>query len=247
VVVTTALVTGAGGALGRATALRLAKDGHAIAALDSDVAALEQTLHLLTNARARALAVPADLRSEDEILQAFEKTKAALGPVGLLINNAAIYPKGRFTEVPPPQYDDIVRVNQRAYYLAAQCAARQMIPTRGGAIVNIASITFFGGWEELSAYVSTKGAAVALTRALARELGPYGIRVNAISPGAIPTAAEKIHPDPEAYQRLVIEHQSLKHRGKPEEIASVVSFLCGPDSSFLTGQNIVVDGGWVMS
>ncbi len=243
---TTALVTGAGGALGRATALRLAQDGHAVAALDSDVATLEQTIHLLSQVHARALAVPADLRSEDEIARAFEKTTATLGPVGILINNAAIYPKGRFIDVPPQQYDDIVSVNQRAYYLTAQRAARQMIPTRSGTIVNIASITFFGGWEELSAYVSTKGAAIALTRALARELGPYGIRVNAISPGAIPTAAERIHPHPEAYQKFVIDHQSLKRRGKPEEIASVVSFLCGRDSSFLTGQNVVVDGGWVM-
>lgn len=233
--------------MGRATALRLARDGFAVAVLDSNPITLDETLALLTATGAKAAGWKVDLRREDEIRRAFEEAQNVLGPLDALVNNAAIYPKGRFMDVAVEQYDDVVRVNQRAYYLAAQCAARQMIPRRKGTMVNISSVTFWGGWEELSAYVSTKGAAIGLTRALARELGPYGIRVNAVSPGAIPTAAEKIHPDPEAYQKYVLEHQSLKRRGTPEDIASVVSFLCGEDSSFLTGQNLVVDGGWVMA
>ena len=95
--------------------------------------------------------------------------------------------------------------------------------------------------------MATKGAAAALTRALARELGPAGIRVNAVSPGAFPTAAEQIYDDPEAYRQHVIGQQSLKRRGTPDELAAVVSFLAGPDSSFVTGQTIEVNGGWVMS
>lgn len=241
-----ALITGAGGSLGRAMALRLAADGYAIAALDNDPATLNETVELLKAAGVRLLPLHADLRYEPEIVSAFERAQAAFGPLRALINNAAIYPKSRFVDVPVEQYDEVVQVNQRAYFLAAQCAAKQMIPAGEGVIVNIASITWHGGWEELSAYVSTKGAAVALTRALARELGPLGIRVNGISPGAFPTAAEKIHPDQEAYQRFVLDRQSLKRRGTPEELAAVVSFLCGPDSSFVTGQTIVVDGGWMM-
>ena len=104
-----------------------------------------------------------------------------------------------------------------------------------------------GGWANLASYVATKGAAAALTRALARELGPAGIRVNAVSPGAFPTAAEQIYDDPEAYSQHVIGQQSLKRRGTPDELAAVVSFLAGPDSSFVTGQTIEVNGGWVMS
>jgi NAD(P)-dependent dehydrogenase (short-subunit alcohol dehydrogenase family) len=122
-----------------------------------------------------------------------------------------------------------------------------MIAAGGGAIVNVASITMHGGWADLSAYVATKGAATALTRALARELGPAGVRVNAVSPGAFPTAAEAIHPDPGKYQAFVLEHQALKRRGTADELAAVVSFLCGTDSSFVTGQTIEVNGGWVMT
>ncbi|MDQ1513979.1 MAG: hypothetical protein QOC59_1821, partial [Microbacteriaceae bacterium] len=119
-------------------------------------------------------------------------------------------------------------------------------PRGRGSMINIGSITWGGGWPLLASYVSTKGAAVALTRALARELGPSGVRVNLVSPGAFPTDAEKIHPDPEEYQRFVLDHQSLKRRGTNEELAAVVAFLAGGDSSFVTGQTINVNGGWTM-
>jgi NAD(P)-dependent dehydrogenase (short-subunit alcohol dehydrogenase family) len=145
------------------------------------------------------------------------------------------------------EYDDVHAVNQRGYWLCAQSAARQMQAAGAGAIVNIASITMHGGWANLASYVATKGAAAALTRALARELGPSGIRVNAVSPGAFPTAAEQIYDDPAAYNQHVLNQQSLKRRGTPDELAAVVSFLAGPDAAFVTGQTIEVNGGWVMS
>ncbi|MGV9382415.1 SDR family NAD(P)-dependent oxidoreductase [Nonomuraea sp. NPDC003707] len=231
---TTALVTGAAGALGRAIVRRLAADGHQVAALDLDAGSLEGALNLKV-----------DLRDPAAIESAFAETAARLGPVGILVNNAAIYPARPFLEVPLAEYEDVHAVNQRAYWLAAQHAAGQM--TSGGAIVNIASITMHGGWSDLAAYVATKGAAAALTRALARELGPREIRVNCVSPGAFPTAAEEIHEDPEAYNRFVLERQSLQRRGTPDELAAVVSFLAGLDASFVTGQTIEVNGGWVMA
>jgi NAD(P)-dependent dehydrogenase (short-subunit alcohol dehydrogenase family) len=244
---TTALVTGAGGGLGRATALRLAADGHALALLDIDEPALRDIADLVEAKGGSALRLVADLRAADQVEAAFALAAERLGAVGILVNNAAIYPSRPFLEVPLGEYDDVVAVNQRASWVAAQAAARQMIAAGGGAIVNIASITVNGGWADLAAYVSTKAAAVGLTRALARELGGHGIRVNCVAPGAFPTAAEAIHPDPEEYNRRILEGQALKRRGRTEELAAVVSFLTGPDSSFVTGQTLSVDGGWWMA
>jgi NAD(P)-dependent dehydrogenase (short-subunit alcohol dehydrogenase family) len=144
--------------------------------------------------------------------------------------------------------DDAIRVNQRAYFLCAQHAARAMMASHGGSIVNIASIVWHGGWPNMSPYVATKGAIVAMTRALATELGQYEIRVNAIAPGAFPTAAERAqHPDLDQYQARILESQALKRRGTLAELAAAVSFLAGPESSFVTGQTLNVDGGWIMS
>lgn len=243
----TAVVTGAGGALGRAIARRLAADGHAVAVADIDADAVEATRKDVATHGGAVRAWTIDLRDADAVTEMFDMVAMQSGGTGILVNNAAIYPARPFLEIPPAEYDDVQAVNQRGYWLCAQAAARQMAEAGGGAIINVTSIVTHGGWPDLASYAATKGAAVALTRALARELGPSGIRVNAISPGAFPTAAEEIHQDPVAYNRLVLDHQALKRRGTPEELAAVVSFLAGPDSSFVTGQTIEVNGGWVMA
>ena len=166
----------------------------------------------------------------------------------MLVNNAAVFPSGPFVDVSVEEHDDTITVNQRGYFLCSQHAARSMIEDgRGGSIVNVASITWHGYWIDMVPYVAAKGAIVAMTRALARELGPHEIRVNAVAPGAFPTQAERAqHDDLEAYERRILDSQALKRRGTFDELAAAVSFLAGPESSFITGQTLNVDGGWVM-
>jgi NAD(P)-dependent dehydrogenase (short-subunit alcohol dehydrogenase family) len=245
--VSTAIVTGAGGGLGRAIAVRLAADGHVIAVLDVAATDAAATVDQVTSTGGEARSYVVDLRDERAIRRTVDTTQQELGPVAVLINNAAIFPSGPFLDVTPGEYDDVIAVNQRAYFFAAQAAARLMADNGGGAIVNVGSITQHGGWGDLSGYVSTKGAAAALTRALATELGPAGIRVNCVAPGAFPTRAEEIHADREAYSQRIIDSQALKRRGTNEELAAAVSFLAGPDASFVTGQTLNVDGGWIMA
>jgi NAD(P)-dependent dehydrogenase (short-subunit alcohol dehydrogenase family) len=239
-----AVVTGGAGGLGAAIARRLIDDGMQVVVVDVDLSATKTISEELGD---RSLGIVADVSQSAELEAAFATIHEALGAVSVLINNAAIYPTAPFLEAPMDLYDEVVAVNQRAYFQAAQLASRDMVEMGGGAIVNISSITVHGGWEHLAPYVSTKAAAIGLTRALARELGPHGIRVNGVAPGAFPTAAEAIHPDPAGYNQFVLDRQSLKRRGDTTELAAVVSFLVGPDSSFLTGQTIGVDGGWVMT
>ncbi|WP_378147926.1 SDR family NAD(P)-dependent oxidoreductase [Cnuibacter sp. UC19_7] len=241
-----AIITGAGGALGRATALRLGQDGFAVAVLGRASEELDESARLLDEAGARVRTLEVDLRDADAIESAITSTDRDFGPVEALVNNAAIYPSTPFLDIPLAEYEDVVTVNQRAYFYAAQVAARPMVERRSGSIVNVGSITFHGGWANLASYVSTKGAAVGLTRALARELGEHGVRVNAVSPGAFPTKAEEIQGDSAEYTEFVLTRQSLKRRGTNAELAAVVSFLVGPDSAFVTGQTINVDGGWIM-
>ena len=242
-----AVITGAGGGLGRPFALRLAGDGFCVAALDIDGSAAEQTANLVRSAGGRAWARAVDLRDTEDLDGAIAEAERSSGPVAALVNNAAIFPSGPFLDTRRADYDDAIAVNQRAYFFAAQSVAARMRTRGAGAIVNVGSITQHGGWTELASYVSTKGAAAALTRALATELGPFGIRVNCVAPGAFPTRGEDIHENGEAYQQRILNSQALKRRGSAEELAAVVSFLCGPDSSFVTGQTINVDGGWIMS
>jgi NAD(P)-dependent dehydrogenase (short-subunit alcohol dehydrogenase family) len=234
-----AVVTGAAGALGRATALRLGADGRTGAGLTETVRQLEQAGVTVTG-------VACDLRDAEALDAAIRGVDRDFGPIEVLVNNAAIYPTTPFLDITISEFDDVVAVNQRAYFAAAQSVARLMVPRGRGSIVNVGSITWGGGWALLASYVTTKGASVAMARALARELGPSGIRVNVVSPGAFPTDAETIHDNPEIYNQFVLDHQSLKRRGANEELASVVSFLAGEDSSFVTGQTINVNGGWTM-
>ncbi len=239
-------MTGAGGGLGEGICRSLAAAGAAVACVDRDRETAEAIGAQVRASGGEALVVEADVSSSTSVEAMTERVAAELGGIDILVNNAAIYPRRAWTEVTEEEWDSVLATNVKGYYLCAR-AAFDSIRERGrGRIVNLSSITFHLGFPMLLDYVTSKGGVIGFTRALAREAGPEGVTVNAIAPGAFPTAAEAIHPNPEEYDRFVLDQQSVKRRGTPDDIGNLVVFLASDAASFISGQTIAIDGGWTM-
>ena len=234
-----ALVTGGAGGIGSAIVRLLAAEGAEVVVHD-----LPRSSGAVLAASVQATFIAGDLRDTTALLA----DVARAGPLDILVNNAAIDPIGPIESYDSAAYDETQAINARAAFLLSQAVVPGMKQRGGGAIVNIMSVTLSGGWTEKVPYVMSKGALLGLTRALAREVGPAGIRVNAVSPGAIPTELERKYwgNDRAAFDRTVTEKQSLKFRGSPEDIAEATLFLASPRSRFVTGHELHVNGGWYM-
>jgi 3-oxoacyl-[acyl-carrier protein] reductase len=233
----TAIVTGAATGIGAATARLLAERGARVLAVGLQPEQLRELEDV-------ADVLDADVSDPGAILAVAARAEA-LGGADILVNNAAIYPIGPWHEADAAQWDAVFATNIRGYFLLAKAVRPQMLARGGGAIVNVASVTFYWGEALLASYVASKGAVIGFTRALAREAGPENIRVNAVAPGAFPTAATAIHADQEQLWRDVLAAQSLKRRGEVEDVARAIAFFAGEDSGFVTGQTLLVDGGWM--
>jgi NAD(P)-dependent dehydrogenase (short-subunit alcohol dehydrogenase family) len=233
----TAIVTGAATGIGAATAKLLAERGARVLAVGLQPEQLRELSGV-------ADVLEADV-SDPAAIEAVAARAAELGGADILVNNAAIYPLGPWHEADAAQWDAVFATNVRGYFLLAKAVRPQMLARGGGAIVNVASVTFYWGEALLTSYVASKGAVIGFTRSLAREAGPENIRVNAVAPGAFPTAATAIHADQDALWRNVLEAQSLKRRGEVEDVARAIAFFAGDDSRFVTGQTLLVDGGWM--
>jgi 3-oxoacyl-[acyl-carrier protein] reductase len=241
-----AIVTGGGGGLGEGICAALATAGAAVAVVDVAREEAERVAEQVSSNASHCIALEADVSERLSTEKMVEKVVGELGGVDILVNNAAIYPLRPWTEIEEEEWDRVMAVNLKGYFLCARVAFPHMKDRGHGRIINVASITFFIGWAGFLDYVSSKGAVIGFTRTLAREVGPEGVTVNAISPGAFPTAAERVHPDQEALNRRILEQQCLKRRGTPEDVGNLVTFLAGDEASFITGQTIMIDGGWAM-
>ena len=241
-----AIVTGGGGGLGEGICGALAAAGAAVAAVDVAREEAERVTEQVSSTGARCIALEADVSERRSTQKMVEDVVGELGGVDILVNNAAIYPLRPWTEIEEDEWDRVMAVNLKGYFLCARAAYARMRERGNGRIINVASITFFIGWAGFLDYVSSKGAVIGFTRTLAREVGADGVTVNAVSPGAFPTAAERVHPDQEALNRRILEQQCLKRRGTPEDVGNLVTFLAGDAASFITGQTVMIDGGWAM-
>ena len=239
-----ALITGGASGIGLATAKLLLKSGWRVAVVDRDESTLEPARQELGTAKGVFLS-PLDVTDDDAAGRVVAQVVEALGGLDGVVNSAGIAADVHTLDTPVDLFRKILDVNVVGTFIVARAAARIMKDTGGGAIVNLASVTFYRGEALLVSYVASKGAVIGFTRALAREAGPDGIRVNAVAPGAFPTAATAIHADQDALWTGVLENQSLKRRGEVEDVARAIAFFAGDDSGFVTGQTLLVDGGWM--
>ncbi|PXY24889.1 hypothetical protein BAY59_22785 [Prauserella coralliicola] len=246
-----ALVTGASQGIGAAIARRLAADGEFVAINsypDEDMIAAAKNLATdIQSAGGKATVLPADISDPSSVDTMFTQCEHELGPVRSLVLNAAATGRSTWHEITDDEWDRIADVNLKGLFLCCRRAFTRSDQPENSAIVTVSSVQAKLGAPESLHYATTKAGIIGFTRSLAGALGPRGIRVNCVMPGAIQTEAEiAAFPDQEQVAEIMFASQMLHRRGKPEDIANVVSFLLGDDSSFMTGQTVCVDGGWVL-
>ena len=242
------LLTGALGSLGRAQAMALGRAGGRLFLLDRPDAATgaEFAASVKGETGAQSEFIGQDLNDIKASQARIEALVLAEGPIDILINNAALIINKPFEAFSLAEYEDQVRVNSSAAFALTRAVAPGMKAREYGKIINFCSVTLNGRWDGYVPYVASKGAMLGLTKALARELGPHGVRVNAISPGAVVSEAEaRVFGDRlKQYNDWIIENQCLKSRIEPEHVAELVLFMASPASDMISGQNIAIDGGW---
>ncbi len=248
---TVAVVTGASRNLGAATAAKLAEDGFAVAINYYQHEAEDEVAQLVGKIEAtggRAKGYLFDVSDEAAVLSSFERIRSELGPIQVLVNNAAasVASSIKIDEIEVADWDAVTATNLRGMFLCSKSALVDMKKMRDGSIINISSIRTILGMEGNIHYTTTKAGQIGFSRVLAREVGDFNIRVNSILCGGIKTPDESVYGDQDALDARMIGFQSLPRRGMPTDVANAVSYFASPLSSFVTGQSLVVDGGWVM-
>lgn len=243
-----ALVTGASSGIGRATAEALARQGARVAVnYHSNKAGAEEACNAIRTGGGRAVAIQADVRGAAGVKALVEQTVKELGPVDILVNNAgSLVERLRILELTEERWDEVLDLNLKSAFLCSQAVAKSMMDRKAGAIINVSSVAGRNGGALGSIhYSSAKGGLITFTKGLAKEMAPFNVRVNAVSPGVIQTNFHDQFSTPEAMEafRKVIP---LGRVGTPEEVANVVCFLASEAASFLVGETVEINGGMLM-
>lgn len=239
----TAIVTGAGSGIGRAIALRLAEDDAKVAIWDINAAGAEETAQAVRDAGGTAIAIDADCSDKAAIKTAADRTRAELGPIAILVNNAGIAPFTPFLDIDDDLFDKVIRINLRGPYLLMKEVVPDMLAAKWGRVINITSSSVQTGSPAQFHYVASKGGLMGMTKALALELAPTGITVNMVPPGFIDTPMLRAAPiDADAFAQTL----PMKRIGKPEDIAAACAYLASEEASYITGQTISTNGGRYM-
>ncbi len=242
------VITGARRGMGKADALLFAEKGAKVVVSDISQEDCQAVVDEIEKKGGEALAVKCDVSKKEEVDNLFKKTIEKFGRVDVLVNNAGICQFKPFIDLTEEEWDRTLNINLKGYFLCAQAAAKEMVKQKSGVIVNIASVAMgqLGvGLSNIVHYCASKGGIAAMTEALALELAPYNIRVNAIAPGMIETPMiDSVKQDSKAMEEM-LDRIPLRRVGKPEEIADLVVFLASDKSSYITGSIVVIDGGWL--
>ena len=242
----TVVITGAGRGIGAVMAKRMAQEGANVVV--TDVLDTKGTVEAITESGGSAIGISVDVTSDDNLAAMVEATEKAFGSLDILVNNASIFaalqPKP-FMQIDNDEFDKVMTVNARGIHQATRAVVPAMLRAGGGKIVNIASGTFYYGAPGLSHYTASKGAVIALTRCHGRELGDKNIQVNAIAPGLTESEALQGNTGFDPARAPTVQSRSIKREMLPEDLLGTLMYLITPDSNFVTGQTLNVDGGKV--
>lgn len=239
----TAIVTGARRGIGKGIAVALAEEGYDIVVSDIDQKDCDSVAKELENMGVKAIGVKCDVSNKSEVENLFKTVRKEFGKADVLVNNAGIFPFTPFDKMEEADWNKVLDINLKSVFLCSKEAIKIM--PEGGRIINISSIASFVGFEGLVHYCASKGGMNAMIRALALELAPKKITVNAVAPGAIETPGASEGLDEKA-KKQTIETIPLKRMGQPKDIADAVVFLASDKAEYITGQTIIVDGGWTL-
>ena len=236
-----AIVTGGARHIGAVYCRKLAAEGAAV--IIADVLDGDKVVQEITAAGGRAMALKVDVSKQEDTIQMAAETVKTFGRIDILVNNAAIFiniQRQPFYEITAEEWDRVSAVNIKGPFLCAKAVFPQMKEQRTGKIINISSSTAFAGTPLFLHYVASKSALIGMTRSLAREVGEFGICVNAIAPGLVQHEGQTA---PKEFTEFQLKARSIKRLQTPEDLLGVLVYLASPDSDFVTGQTILVDGG----